>query len=244
MAKEERTAIVTGASRGIGRAIAESQAAHGRNVVVNYGQNKESADRLVEQIEANGGHALAVAADVSKIADLQSLFQTTIDCFDRVDVLVNAAGILVNSPIDRVTEELFDRHFAINVKGTYFACQLAAKLMQPGGRIVNLSSSVLGRMLPAYSVYAATKGAVESFTRHLAPEFSAKQITINAVAPGPTDTDMLSPLSESQLDTIKRMTAFGRLGHPEDIAKVVLFLTSEESGWITGQTIRVNGGYT
>jgi 3-oxoacyl-[acyl-carrier protein] reductase len=114
MTRVERTANVTGASRGIGRAIAESQAAHGRNVVVNYSQNKESADQLVKHIEANGGHALAAAADVSKIADLQALFQTTIDHFDRVDVLVNAAGILVNNPIDRVTEELFDRHFAIN----------------------------------------------------------------------------------------------------------------------------------
>ena len=239
-----KVTLVTGASRGIGQAIAESQAANGANVVINYARNKGFAEDIVHRIQQNGGQALAVQADVSKIADLEALFQATIDHFGRIDILVNNAGIMTTKPLEQVTEQDFDREFAINVKGTYFACQLAAKYLQAGGRIINFSSSVLGQMVSTYSLYAGTKGAVEQITRQLARKFSPKHITINAVAPGPINTELFTAdKSEAQIETIKRMIAFGRLGEPEDIARVVLFLASEEAGWITGQVLRVNGGF-
>jgi 3-oxoacyl-[acyl-carrier protein] reductase len=238
-----KVAIVTGASRGIGQAVVEALAANGANMVVNYLRQKRFAENIVDRIEQNGGQALAVQADVSSIADLQALFQATMQQFGRIDILVNNAGILITKPIEQMTEEDFDRQFATNVKGTYFACQLAAKHMQAGGRIINFSTSVLGQMLPTYSLYAATKGAVEQFTRHLAKELGPKGITINAVAPGPVNTELFtSGKSAAQIDTFKHMAAFDRLGEPEDIAKVILFLASNEADWITGQTVRVNGG--
>jgi 3-oxoacyl-[acyl-carrier protein] reductase len=185
-----KVTIVTGASRGIGQAIAESQAANGATVVINYIRNKGSAENLVHRIEQNGGKALAVQADVSRIADLEALFQTTIEHFGRIDILINNAGIMTTRPIEQITEQDFEREFAINVKGTYFACQLAAKYLQAGGRIINFSSSVLGQMTPNYSLYAATKGAVEQITRQLVRELAPKRITINAIAPGPINTEL------------------------------------------------------
>ncbi len=244
MSLTNKVTLITGASRGIGQAIAESQAANGANVVINYVRNKGFADDIVHRIQQNGGQALAIQADVSKIADLENLFQATIGHFGHIDILVNNAGIMTTKPIEQVTEQDFDRQFATNVKGTYFACQLAARYLPEGGRIINFSSSVLGQMNPSYSLYAATKGAVEQLTRHLAKEFGAKHITINVVAPGPVNTELFTAdKSEAQIEAIKRMIAFGRLGEPEDIAKVVLFLASEESGWITGQILRANGGF-
>lgn len=239
-----KVALVTGASRGIGQAIAETLTANGAHVVINYVHNKGFAEDIVHRIEQNGGQALAVPADVSKIADLQTLFQTTIERFRHVDILVNNAGIMTTKPLEQITEQDFDREFAINVKGTYFACQLATKHMQAGGRIINFSSSVLGQMMPTYSLYAATKGAVEQITRHLAKEFGSKHITINAIAPGPINTKLFTTgKSAGQIETTTRMIAFGRLGEPEDIAKAVLFLASDEAEWITGQTLRANGGF-
>lgn len=239
-----KVAIVTGASRGIGQAIAESLAAHGANVVINYARNKGSAEDIVHRIQQNGGQALAVQADVSKITDLEALFQTTIEHLGRIDILVNNAGIMTTKPIEQITEQDFDRQFATNVKGTYFACQLAARHLPAGGRIINFSTSVLGQMIPTYSLYGATKGAVEQITRQLAKEFGPKGITINAVAPGPIGTELFTVgKSAEQIETFKRMAAFGRLGEPEDIARVVLFLASEEAGWITGQILRANGGF-
>lgn len=239
-----KVAIITGASRGIGQAIAEAQAANGANVVINYARNKGFAEDIVYRIQQNGGQALAVQADVSKIADLQNLFQATIKQFGRIDILVNNAGIMTTKPIEQITEQDFDREFATNVKGTYFACQLAARYMQAGGRIINFSTSVLGQMMPTYSLYAATKGAVEQITRQLAKEFGPKHITINAIAPGPVNTELFTAdKSDAQIEAIKNMIAFGRLGVPEDIARVVLFLASEEAGWITGQVLRANGGF-
>jgi 3-oxoacyl-[acyl-carrier protein] reductase len=185
-----------------------------------------------------------VQADVSNIANLEMLFQSTIEHFGHIDILVNNAGVMTTRPIEQITEQDFDREFATNVKGTYFACQLAARYMQAGGRIVNFSTSVLGQMTPTYSLYAATKGAVEQITRQLAKEFGAKHITINAVAPGPVNTELFTAdKSEAQIEMIKRFIAFGRLGEPEDIARTVLFLASDEAAWITGQTLRANGGF-
>ena len=239
-----KVAIVTGASRGMGQAIAEALVANGANVVVNYARNKQFAEEIVNHIQQNGGQALAVQADVSQVADLEALFQATIEQFGRLDILVNNAGIMTTKPLEQITEQDFDRQFATNVKGTYFACQLAAKHLQAGGRIINFSSSVLGQMIPTYSLYAGTKGAVEQITRQLAKEFGPKGITINAVAPGPVNTELFTAdKSEAQIETFKRMAAFGRLGEPEDIAKVVLFLASEEAEWITGQIVRANGGF-
>lgn len=239
-----KVALVTGASRGIGQAIAEALAANGVNVVINYAHNKGFADEIVHRIRQNGGQALAVQADVSNIADLQALFQATIEQFGHLDILVNNAGIMTTKPLEQITEQDFDREFAINVKGTYFACQLAARHLQAGGRIINFSSSVLGQMIPTYSLYAGSKGAVEQITRQLAKEFGSKKITINAIAPGPVNTELFSAdKSEAQIETFTRLIAFGRLGEPEDIARAVLFLASEEAEWITGQVLRVNGGF-
>lgn len=162
----------------------------------------------------------------------------------KLDILVNNAGLMETKPLLEITEEDFDRHFALNAKGTFFACQLAMKHMEMGGRIVNLSTSVNGQMFPGYSLYAGTKGAVEQFTRQLAKEFGPKQITINAVAPGPVNTELFTVgKTEQQIDALKQMNAFNRLGEPEDIARAIELLVNPESQWITGQTIRVNGGF-
>lgn len=239
-----KVALVTGASRGIGQSIAETLATSGVAVVINYARNHEQAEELVARIQQHGGQALAVQADVSRVTDLQTLFQATHDRFGRLDILINNAGVMTTKPLDQVTEQDFDREYAINVKGTYFACQLAAQYLQPGGRIINFSSSVLGQMTPTYSLYAGTKGAVEQITRQLAKELSAKGITINAVAPGPVNTDLFTAgKSPAQIDAITRNIAFGRLGEPDDIARVVLMLVSDDAGWITGQVLRANGGF-
>jgi 3-oxoacyl-[acyl-carrier protein] reductase len=240
-----KVAIVTGAGRGIGQRIAEELAANGAQVVINYGHSKHSAEETVQRIEQNGGQALAVQADVSKIADLQALFQAAIERFGHIDILVNNAGVMTTRPIGEITEEIFDREYATNVKSVYFSCQLAAQHMSEGGHIVNFSSSVLGLMVPTYSLYAGTKGAVEQITRHLSKELGPKRITINAIAPGPINTDLFTTgKSEAVVESFRRQIAFGRIGEPEDIAKVVAFLASDDAAWITGQTLRTNGGFS
>lgn len=244
MSLKDKVAIITGASRGIGRQMAKQLAAMGAKVVVNYAANPAKADELVNEIKSLGSEAVSVQADISRIDEIEKLFAATIAAFGKVDILVNNAGLMENAPLTEVSEEGFDKHFAINVKGTYFACQQAMKHMEPNGRIVNVSTSVTGLMLPTYSVYAATKGAVEQITRQLAKEFGPKGITINCIAPGPVATELfLTGKSQDQIDSISKMNAFQRLGSPDDIASVVEFLVSDQSRWITGQTIRVNGGY-
>lgn len=173
-----------------------------------------------------------------------TISRITIDRFGKVDILVNNAGIIENTLLVDVTEASFDKQFAINVKGTYFACQQAMKHMEQGGRIINFSTSVVGQMFPAYSVYAATKGAVEQITRQLAKEFGPKGITINCIAPGPVATELfITGKSQEQIDALSKMNALQRLGEPVDIANAVELLVDEQSRWITGQTIRVNGGF-
>lgn len=239
-----KVAIVTGASRGIGREIAERLAENGAEVVVNYASSPAKAEEVVGRIKQGGGEARAIQADISQVAEIERLFRETIEAYGGIDILVNNAGIMTTKPIAAMTEEDFDQQFAINVKGTYFAIQQAFRHMNSGGRIINFSTSVAGQMFPTYSVYAGTKGAVEQFTRQLAKEFGPKGITINAVAPGPVNTELFTVgKSEEQIAGIVKMNAFGRLGEPDDIAGVVLFLASEESKWITGQTLRVNGGF-
>ncbi len=244
MSLNGKVAIVTGASRGIGRQIALQLAQSGAKVVVNYSSNPEKADEVVKTIEQSGGEAAAIRANVGNVSEVEALFAAALEKYGRVDILVNNAGIMKYKALGDVTEEMFDRHFAINVKGTYFACQQAMKHMEKGGTIINLSTSVAGAMLPTYSVYAATKGAVEQLTRQLAKEFGPKDIIINCIAPGQVSTELfLNGKSEELIDSYRRMNAFGRLGEPEDIANAIELLVSNKARWITGQTIRVNGGF-
>jgi 3-oxoacyl-[acyl-carrier protein] reductase len=238
-----KVAIVTGASRGIGRAIALRLSQEGASVVVNYARGAEQAKDVVSAIEAAGGKALAVQADVRKTAEIRDLFDRTQETYSQIDILVNNAGVILYKPVAEVTEAEFDNLFAINVKGTFFACQEAAKRMAEGGRIVNFSSSTTAMMLPTYGAYVATKGAVEQLTRSLAKELGDRQITVNVISPGPTDTELFTVgKTAEQIQKFTQMTALGRLGKVEDIADVTAFLCSEQARWITGQNIRVNGG--
>ncbi|MFY0783327.1 SDR family oxidoreductase [Peribacillus simplex] len=239
-----KVALVTGSSRGIGRAIAEQLAELGAKVVINYSGSAQKAYEAVERIKEKGGEAVAIKADISQVSHIENLFEETVQAFGKIDILVNNAGLMINKPLSEATEEDFDKQFAVNVKGTFFACQQALKYMEVDGRIVNISTSVIGQMFPSYSMYAGTKGAVEQFTRHLSKEFGPKRITINAIAPGPVNTELFNVgKSEQQIEGMKKMNAFGRLGETDDIANVVSFLVGEQAQWVTGQTIRVNGGF-
>ncbi|KPV55253.1 3-ketoacyl-ACP reductase [Paenibacillus sp. A3] len=241
---EGKVAIVTGSSRGIGRVIAERLAGLGAKVAINYAGSPEKAAEAVAGIVQKGGQATAIRADLGKVSDIERLFAQTIAEYGKVDILINNAGLMLNKPLSDVTEDVFEKQFAVNVKGTFFACQQAMKHMENNGRIVNFSTSVIGQMFPTYSVYAGTKGAVEQFTRQLSKEFGAKQITINAVAPGPVNTELFTAgKTEEQIEGTKKLNAFGRIGEPEDIADAVELLVSDKSQWITGQTLRVNGGF-
>ncbi|MFE4352577.1 SDR family oxidoreductase [Peribacillus butanolivorans] len=239
-----KVALVTGSSRGIGRAIAEQLADLGAKVVINYSGSSQKAYEVVKGIKKNDGEAIAIQADISQVTHIVKLFEETVKAYGKIDILVNNAGLMINKPLAEATEEDFDKQFAVNVKGTYFACQQALKYMELNGRIVNISTSVIGQMFPSYSMYAGTKGAVEQFTRQLAKEFGSKQISINAIAPGPVNTELFNVgKSEQQIEGMKKMNAFGRLGETDDIANVITFLVSEQAQWVTGQTIRVNGGF-
>jgi len=238
-----KVALVTGAARGIGRAIALRLAQDGAAVVVNYAGSAQKAQETVALIEKGGGRAFAMQADVSKVADVKHLFDACFQNFGRLDILVNNAGMMFTKPVVEVGEEEFDRIFAVNVKGTFFCCQEAAKRMAEGGRIINLSSSTTAMMLPEYGAYVATKGAVEQFSHVLAKELGPKRITVNVVSPGPTDTELFSQgKTEEQKQRFGQMAALGRLGQPQDIANVVALLVSEDAQWITGQNVRANGG--
>jgi 3-oxoacyl-[acyl-carrier protein] reductase len=239
-----KVAIVTGASRGIGAAIAERLARDGASVVVNYVDSADKAAAVVRRIEGGGGRAAAVQADVGKAAEVQRLFDESAKRFGKVDILVNNAGVPLYKMVAEITEAEFDRILATNVKGVFLTCKQAARGMADGGRIINVSSSVTGLMLPTYVAYAATKGAVEQMTRHLAQELGRRGITVNAVSPGPTDTELFGEgKPEIARQQFAQMAALGRLGQPADIADVVTFLAGDEARWITGQNLRVNGGF-
>jgi len=235
-----KVAVVTGASRGIGRGIAERLAKDGAAIVVNYTKSADEAEKVVAGIKAHGGTARAVQADVSKVDDIRRLFQETKKAFGRLDILINNAGIFWAKPIVDTTEEEYDRMFAVNAKGQFFALQEAAKLMADGGRIVNISTGGTKLAFPGISIYGASKSALEFFTKVAAKELGAKNITVNTVSPGYTETDMLS---DPQFRTIGvQASPLGRLGTPADIAQVVSFVVSDEAGWITGDTIQAGGG--
>ncbi len=242
--EQQQVAIVTGASRGIGAAIAQRLAANGYAVVVNYAGRAADADTVVAAIEGTGGSAIAVQADVADSAAVTRLFDAAIERFGRIDVLVNNAGVMPsNLPhVADTADADFERMVAINLKGTFHTLRAAAARMAPGGRIVNLSTSVIGLALPGYAVYAATKAAVETLTNIVAKELRGKGIRVNAVAPGPTATELfLDGKTPEQVERLAKMAPLERLGEPEDIADAVGFLARAD-GWVNGQTLRVNGG--
>jgi 3-oxoacyl-[acyl-carrier protein] reductase len=238
-----RVALVTGASRGIGAAVAKRLAADGFAVAVNYAGNEAAANATVAAIEQAGGRALAVRADVASVADVKAMFATIEATLGRVDVLVNNAGILPYVTIADTTDEVFERTMAINVTGTFNTMREAAARLNDGGRIVNFSTSVLHAAPPTYGVYAATKGAVEALTRVFSKELRGRAITCNAVAPGPVATELfLNGKTDEQIRQIANSAPLERLGQPDDIAGVVSFLAGPDGGWVNGQVLRANGG--
>jgi 3-oxoacyl-[acyl-carrier protein] reductase len=240
---EPKVAIVTGASRGIGAEIATRLAADGFVVIVNFAREQGAADELVAKIAANGGRALAVQADVRAPNEVRRLFETAERTFGGVDVLVNNAGLMITSPVAEMDDADFDRMVAVNLKGTFNAMREAAKRLRSGGRVINLSSTVIGLQLPSYAPYAATKGAVEAMTPILAKEMRGRKITVNTVAPGPTATELYFEGKPAEvIERAAKAAPLERLGQPKDVANVVAFLVSEEGGWVNGQTVRVNGG--
>ncbi|TCL65148.1 SDR family oxidoreductase [Rhizobium sp. BK251] len=239
----KKVAIITGASKGIGAEIAERLASEGFVVVINYAGDTALAEELARKIEEKGGRALTAKADVSNPEDVRRMFEATETAFGGVDVLVNNAGVMQLSPIRDVDDAQFDRHVAVNLKGTFNTLREAAKRMRDGGRIVNFSTSVVGTRLETYGVYTATKAAVETLTMIMAKEMRGRSITVNAVAPGPTGTDLfLHGKSDELIARFAKGNPLERLGTPDDIASVVSFLVSPQGGWINGQTIRANGG--
>ena len=240
-----KTAVVTGASRGIGKAVALRLAADGASVVVNYRTGEKEALGVVDEIETGGGKAAAVEADASTTAGIRSLFDAAEKHFGAADILVNNAGISLHRliPVAEVTEEQFDKVFSVNCRGVFICLKEAARRIPDGGRIVNISSTLTAMALPGYSVYAASKAAVEMFTRILSKELEGRNITVNAISPGPVDTELFNRgKTEEVKQKMAAMTPLKRLGVPGDIAAVVAFLVGEDGGWVNGQVVRANGG--
>lgn len=238
-----RTAIVTGASRGIGAALATRLASDGFQTIVNYLSSQTDADNVVAAIKSVGGCAEAIQADIADPTEVRALFDQAEAEYGPVDVLVNNAGIIALSPLAQVTDEDFQRLITVNLTGTFNGMREGARRIRDGGHIINVSSGLVGTYLPNHSIYVATKAAVEGMTHVLAKELGGRCVTVNAVAPGPVATDLF--YAGRSADIIQRLvneTPLGRLGEPGNIAHIVSFLASVESDWINGQVIKVNGG--
>jgi 3-oxoacyl-[acyl-carrier protein] reductase len=239
-----KTAIVTGASRGIGRTIALRLAADGFGVVVNYAGNAAKAEEVVNEITSAGGRALAIQADVANPEDIKQLFDKALQAFGQIDVVVNNAGIMPLSPITKSDVETFDKVIATNLRGTFLVLAQAAQHVAEGGRIIAFSSSVLAKSFPAYGPYIASKAGVEGLVHVLANELRGHKITVNAVAPGPVATELfLGDKTEEQIAQLGKLAPLERLGEPSDIASVVSFLAGPDGAWINSQVLRANGGF-
>jgi 3-oxoacyl-[acyl-carrier protein] reductase len=240
-----KSAIVTGASRGIGREVAKRMARDGFAVAVNYAGNATKAEEVVAEIKkTTGRQSIAVQGDVANAADVERLFKETVDTFGGINVVVNCAGIMPLSPIAKGDLELFDKVIATNLRGTYVILGQAARQVSSGGRIIAFSSSVVAKAFPTYGPYVASKAGVEGLVHVLANELRGRDITVNAVAPGPTATELfLTGKPEAQIEELRKQAPLERLGQPEDIANVVSFLAGPDGGWVNGQVLRANGGF-
>jgi len=238
-----QVALITGASRGIGAAVARRLAQDRFAVAINYATSSTQADALVAELKAGGHTAIAVQADIAKADQVRSMFEATERQLGKVDVLVNNAGVLKTVPLAQTSDALYDQTFDVNVRGTFNTLREAATRLNEGGRIVNFSSTTLGLNMPGYAIYNATKAAIEAFTHVFAKELRGRNITVNAVAPGPIATSLfLDGKTEEQIQTFGNMAPLQRLGQPDDIASVVSLLVSADAGWINGQILRANGG--
>src|SRR5437867_991165 len=241
---QAKVAVVTGASGGIGRAVALRLARDGFRVALNYAGNAENAEAAVAAVKAADGHAFAVQGDVADAAAVERLFQETLGAFGRIDVVVNSAGIMPMGPIAEGSLEAFDRVIATNLRGSFIVMGQAAKHVAKGGRIIAFSSSVIAKSLPGYGPYIASKAGVEGLVPVLANELRGREITVNAVAPGPVATELfLKGKTEAQIEQFRRLPPLERLGRPEDIADVISFLAGPAGGWVNAQVLRANGGY-
>ena len=239
-----KSVIVTGASRGIGRTVAIRLARDGFAVVVNYAGNATKADEVVAEIKTAGGQAIAVQADVANAADVDRLFKEAMDRFGGINVVVNSAGIMPLSPIAEGDLDLFDKVIATNLRGTFLVLGRASRQLSPGGRIIAFSSSVIAMAFPTYGPYIASKAGVEGLVRVLANELRGRNITVNAVAPGPVATELfLTGKAEEQIEQLRKLSPLERLGQPDDIANLVSFLAGPDGGWVNGQVLRANGGF-
>ncbi len=239
-----KTAIVTGASRGIGRSIAKRLATDGFSVVVNYAGNAKAAEEAVNEIRSSGGNAVAILADISQANDVGELFEKAAQAFGPIQVVVNNAGIMPLSPIAESDVETFDKVIAINLRGAFLVLAQAAQHVVEGGRIIALSSSVVAKSFPSYGPYIASKAGVEGLIHVLANELRGRNVTVNAVAPGPIPTELfLKGKTEAQIEDFRKLPPLERLGRPEDIASVVSFLAGSDGAWVNNQVLRANGGF-
>ncbi len=240
---DQKVILITGSSRGIGAAIAVKMAAAGGKVIVNYAGSKQAAEEVVNQIKAAGGDAIALQADVSKSDEVKRMFDEAIAHYGRIDVLVNNAGIMITKTIKETTDEDFTRQFDINVKGTFNTMREAAGKLADNGTVINFSTSVNRIMIPGYATYVATKAAVEQLTRVFSKEVGNRGINVNSVSPGPTNTELFTNgKSQEVIDRLAALSPFNRIGEPNDISEIVLFLASDQAKWINAQNIGVNGG--